>query len=120
MKKRILIVDDDLDLLEAIKESLKVHHFQCMTLSSPEGGVEKARHWSPHLILLDLGLPKMSGFGLLREIKKNPTLHDIPIVILSGISDEEIVREGLNLGAVGYLKKTCGTRELVSALRAYA
>ena len=116
MRKRVLIIDDDPDVLAAVKERLHVHNFQCSTLASPEKVLKRALHWRPDLILLDLGLPKMSGFGLLREIKKNSTLHDIPVVILSGISDEEVVREGMELGAAGYLNKTCGARQILSTV----
>lgn len=119
MKKRVLVIDDDQDLLEAIHERLNAHHFHCMMVSSPETGFQRAMRWHPNLILLDLNMPKISGLGLLRELKKNPRLSHIPVVILSGISDEEVVREGLELGAVGYLNKTCGARVLVSTLKSY-
>lgn len=114
------MIDDDPDLLATVKERLHSHNFLCSTLSSPEEVLERALHWRPHLILLDLGLPKMSGFGLLREIKNNPKLHNIPVVILSGFSDEEVVREGLELGAAGYLNKTCGAREIISTVSEYS
>lgn len=120
MKKRILIIDDNPDLLASVRKRLCFHGFRCSTLSAPEKSLERALRWKPHLILLDLGLPRISGLGLLREIKKNPRLHDIPIVILSGVSDEEVVREGMGLGASGYLNKTCGARELVSTVSQYA
>src|SRR3989338_4369466 len=111
MKKRILVIDDDWDLLAAIKENLQSHHFSCSTISSPDVGFEEALRWRPHLILLDLVLPKMSGLGFLREIKNNPALRHIPVIILSGMSDEEVAQEGMDLGAVAYLSKTCSARE---------
>ncbi len=120
MKKRILIIDDEPDFSDSIKERLHIHDFSCSTLSSPEKVLERALHWRPNLILLDLGLPNISGLGLLRELKRDPRLHNIPVVILSGISDEEIVREGMELGATGYLNKTCGARDLVSTVSQYA
>lgn len=120
MKKRILIIDDDPDLLAVVKERLQIHDFLCSTLFLPEKVLERALRWKPHLILLDLGMPKISGLGLLREIKNNPKLNRIPVIILSGISDEEVVREGMALGANGYLNKTCGARELVSAVSQYS
>ncbi len=120
MKKRILIVDDEPDFLDSIKERLHVHDFHCSTLSAPERVVERALYWKPNLILLDLGLPKISGLGLLRELKKNPRLRNIPVVILSGISDEEVVREGMALGAAGYLSKTCSASTIVSAVKNYS
>ena len=119
MKKRILVIDDDWDLLAAIKENLQSHHFSCSTISSPDVGFEEALRWRPHLILLDLVLPKMSGLGFLREIKNNPALRHIPVIILSGISDEEVVREGIDLGATAYLSKTCGTKEFATTLEEY-
>lgn len=119
MKKRILVIDDDRDLLKTVKERLMLHNFSCLTLSSPETVIEKSLKWKPDLILMDLGLPGMSGFGLLREVKNRPRLAHIPVVILSGMSDEEVIREGMRLGAVSFLSKTCGARSLVSTLKEY-
>lgn len=119
MKKRILIIDDDSDLADTIKETLNARHFSCLTVESPDVGLERALDWRPHLILLDLVLPKMSGLGFLREIKDNPRLRHIPVVILSGVFDAEVVREGMELGAAAYLTKTCGARDLVSTLEEY-
>ena len=120
MKKQILIIDDDSDLLEAIKERLSVHDFWCVTAASAEIGLQKASRLKPDMVLLDLNMPNMSGFGCLREFKHNPNLSKIPVVILSGLSDEEIVREGMNLGAAGYLNKTCGTRVMVETIKHYS
>src|SRR3990167_522172 len=120
VKKRILIVDDDPDLLATVKERLNVHDFICSTLSAPEKVLERAIKWRPDLILLDLGLPAISGFSILRELKYHPKLARIPVVIFSGNSDAEVVREGLELGATGYLNKTCGARELVTTISQYA
>lgn len=119
MEKKILMIDDNPDLLAAVKEMLQLYNFSCLTIDSPDLGIQVALRWRPDLILLDLGLPKMSGFGVLRELKNNPELHTIPVVILSGISDEEVVREGMDLGATAYLFKRCDARELVSTLRGY-
>ena len=120
MKKRILIIDDESDLLDAMKEKLHLHAFLCTTATSAKAGLKKAAKVKPDLVLLDLGLPDMSGFGFLREFKNNPALANIPVIILSGLSDEEVVKEGMDLGATGYLNKTCGARVLISTIRDYS
>lgn len=119
-KKRILIIDDEVDVLETLAQTLKSHQYQCLTLDSPENVLKLAIEWKPHLILLDLNLPKISGMGLLREIKDNPKLAHIPIIILSGLSDHDVINMGLELGAKAYLDKCCGKRELLSAVKNYA
>lgn len=120
MKKRILIIDDDEDLLAALKERLHIHGFRCVTATCAMKGFKKARSTKPDLILLDLGLGDMSGYGFLRKLKTEQTISQIPVVILSGQNDEEVVREGIELGAVGYLNKKCGARALVATVQDYS
>ncbi|HKX12322.1 MAG TPA: response regulator, partial [bacterium] len=61
--KRVLVIDDDPDILTLLKETLEANHFECHVASSPQEGLETAISSKPHLILLDLMLPGMSGFG---------------------------------------------------------
>ncbi len=107
--KKILIVDDDPDILFLLKRQAKLSHFECHTDNTGEECLQKAVHERPDLILLDMNLPKISGLGLIREIKKNPQLQNIPIIVLSGLQDEEIVRSALDLGASAYFPKKSNT-----------
>ncbi len=118
--KKVLVIDDDEDTLELLRMTLENHHFRCFTATAPTEGIEKAILNKPDLILLDLMLPEMSGFGFLREIKTHPELAHTPIVVLTALADEDVASESLSLGARGYLTKACNAKELVHMVKEYA
>ncbi len=117
--RNILIIDDNLDTLKLVKDTLESLSFKCITASSAMEGLEKAAAFKPQLILLDLMLPKMSGFGFMREVKSQEDLKKIPVVIYSALGDREIADEIMDLGAAGYLQKMGGTQELVAMVESY-
>jgi two-component system phosphate regulon response regulator PhoB len=119
-KKKILIVDDDSDILELLKFTLESSHFECETALSATDGLQKALTYKPNLILLDLMLPEMSGFGFMRELKNNTQYGQIPVVVLTSLADEEIASEVMDLGAVGYLSKSCDKKELIAMVNEYS
>lgn len=119
-KKKILIIDDEPQLVESLKVRIEANGFECVTASSPEDGIKLAPVLRPDLILLDLNMPHMSGYGVLRELKQNPDLAGIPVLILSSLTDEEVVRGALEFGATGFLKKTCSPEELMTMVTEYA
>ncbi len=119
-KKKILIIDDETQLADALKIRIEGNNFNCLTASSPEDGLQMASDFLPDLILLDLNMPNMSGYGVLRELKKNPELAQIPVLILSSLTNEEIVRGAIDFGAKGFLKKTCSSEELMSMVNEYS
>lgn len=119
-QKKILIIDDDPEDLELIREVLEENHFECHTAKCSVEGLKTALIWQPNLILLDLMLPQMSGFGFLRELKKNPELADIPVVVFSTLRDAEIASVSLDIGASGYLSKDCVNQDLLSIVHQYA
>jgi two-component system phosphate regulon response regulator PhoB len=119
-KKKILVIDDEPEILEQVKKRLEANRFDCLTALDPVTGLARARSDNPDLILLDLMLPGMSGLGVLRELKKDAGLARIPVVILTALGDEEICREAMDLGAAGYLRKTCTPTELLNMVQEYA
>lgn len=117
LKKTVLIVDDDPDTLKLISDLLEEQSFQCETARTASEGLEKAAYLKPDLILLDLMLPGMSGFGFMRQIRHQSQTRQIPVIILSALDDEEISQESLNLGALSYLSKTGSNQRLVSIVQ---
>jgi two-component system sensor histidine kinase/response regulator len=114
--RKVLIIDDDPDDIELVREALERDHIECLSLVSPLSGLELIPLWKPDLILLDLILPSMSGYGVLRELKGNPEVAKIPIVVLSSLSDEEIAETSVDLGAARFLNKDCSMQELLSTV----
>lgn len=118
-KIKVLIIDDDIDLLHLLTKKLHKNDIECISATLPGEGLKKAQEYNPDLVLLDLNLPKMSGFGFLREFKHQPQLSPIPVVILTAIDDADVSQEAINLGAVTYLTKSCSDEELISAINKY-
>lgn len=119
-KKKILIIEDDPDTTRLLKDTLEDRSFVCEIAETAQEGLKKAKSTKPNLILLDLMLPGMSGFGFMREIKHLSDIRKTPVVILSSLADEDIAQETYDLGAVTYLTKACNANELISVVQEYA
>jgi len=87
MSKKILIVDDELDMITFISEILEDHGYTSISAKDGVEGLEALRRENPDLVLLDLMMPKKSGITLFQELRKDPNLSHIPVVIVTGISD---------------------------------
>lgn len=105
LMKKILIVEDDKFLRDLLERKLKKEEFTIETAIDGEEAVNKINSWLPDLILLDLIIPKIDGFEVLRQTKSKPATKEIPVVILSNLGQQEEIEKGLNLGAVDYLVK---------------
>lgn len=104
-QKKILIIEDDKFLRELIVQKLTKEGFEIAEAIDGEKGLKKTKEGRPDLILLDLILPGIDGFKVLSQIKEDPVLAEIPVIILSNLGQKEDVEKGLNLGAVDYLIK---------------
>jgi len=102
---KILIVEDDPFLSEMYSTKLVQEKFDVDFAVDGKEAVKKARETKPDLILLDIVLPKMDGFEVLQEIKKDPELRNIQIIALTNLGQKEEVEKGLKLGADDYIVK---------------
>ncbi len=117
-KTKILIVEDEEILLTALAEELKQEGFDAVGAHDGEEGVAMAASEKPDLILLDLVMPKLDGIGALKQMKENDQTKDIPVVILTNLSDYDKVSDALSLGAMDYLvKANYRLEELVSKIK---
>lgn len=103
---KILIIEDDQRINKVYMAKLSVEGITVITALDGEEGLRKIYSEKPDLILLDLMLPRKSGFDILKEIKADPEVKDIPVLILSNLAQEKEIEQGLALGAVDYLVKT--------------
>lgn len=85
---KILVIDDDPDLVEALKIILETESYQVVSAFDGKEGLKKVEEENPHLIILDLLLPKKDGDILCRELKKNPRYTDIPILVLTAVAEK--------------------------------
>ena len=117
-KTKILIVEDEEILLTALSEELKQEGFEAVGAKDGMEGVEKIVSEKPDMVLLDLVMPRLDGIGALKQMKENPDTKDIPIVILTNLSDYDKVSDALSLGAMDYLvKANYRLEELVNKIK---
>lgn len=105
-KSKILIVEDDQFLVKIYQTKLESEGFDIELALDGEEGIEKAAKFMPELILLDLILPKMNGFEVLKKLKTDEKTKNIPVIVLSNLGQESDVKQGMELGAVDYLIKS--------------
>jgi len=112
---RILIVDDEPEILRLVVDYLAAAGFTTETASSGTQAVERAAATTPDLVILDLGLPGLDGLDVARTLRRN---SDVPIIMLTARDDETDKLIGLELGADDYVTKPFSPRELVARVRA--
>jgi response regulator RpfG family c-di-GMP phosphodiesterase len=112
--KNILIVDDsntNVVLLEAILVSRGYKIQTALNVEEARSILEKER---PQLILLDLLMPKVSGYQFLDQLKKNKETSDIPVIVVSAVTDASSIQKTFDLGAIAYIEKPVNIEALVS------
>jgi len=114
-KKKILIIEDDNLFRKVLSELLSLEGYEVIEAADGEEGWKKLKE-IPDIILLDRVMPKMDGMELLKKIREDPYFSTIPVVLLTGISEEESQLEGLALGADDYLVKTLNTEILLAKI----
>ena len=113
--KTILVVDDEPKIVELARAYLEHAGFAVVSASDGSGALTRARSDHPDLVVLDLGLPKLDGLDVARALRRD---SNVPIVILSGRSEESDKLVGLELGADDYVTKPFSPKELVARVRA--
>ena len=116
-KAKILVVDDDPDLVEATKIVLETK-YEVITASEGEEGIRKAKSEKPDLIILDVIMPVKDGFTAAEQLKKDPDLADIPLIMLTSYADRKSetsipASKGMTLEAEDYIEKPVKPEELL-------
>lgn len=119
-KKRVLIVEDEEMLSTMYKVKFENEGFEVFTASDGAAGLELAQKELPDLILLDIIMPKIEGFAVLKKLKENQKTKPIPVVMLTNLGQDEDVTRGKELDAAGYLIKANNTpSEVVNKVKGY-
>lgn len=102
---RVLLAEDDRFLRKAAETALKRQGFTVLPAVDGEEALRMARAETPDIVLLDLIMPKLQGFEVLRALKADPATASIPVIILSNLGQESDVKQAMEAGAVGYFVK---------------
>jgi len=118
MRKKILLVEDDAELVELLSFNLKRAGFSVSTAGDGIAALKKARSLNPDLILLDVLLPELDGFMTCEILRRDPATNAIPIVIVTAISSQMARLTGLELGANDFITKPFSTKALLARVEA--
>jgi len=116
-KKRILIVEDQAKIVSMLKMRLEANNYEVITAGDGEEGLEKAQNGKPDLIIMDVMLPKMNGYKVCQLLKADPKYSEIPIIISSGRTPQEVGKVGKEVGADAYVSKPFEAEVLLSKIK---
>lgn len=116
-KKRILVIEDEPDLVQMMKIRLEANGYEVLTAYDGVEGLERALKEHPDLIILDLMLPKMDGYKVLSLLKQDAQLGKVPIALFTARAQEEDIKRGLQAGADAYIRKPFQAEELLGTIR---
>ncbi len=119
MKKRILVVDDEIDLVETLRFSLELEGYEVLVAYNGEEALHLARNENPDLILLDVMLPKMDGYKVCRLLKFDARFRHIPIFMLTAKAQEKDRMIGEQTGADEYMTKPFEMEDLIKKVKEY-
>ena len=114
-QERILVADDEASIRRILETRLKMVGYEVITAADGEEALEAFQKHNPDLIILDVMMPKMDGYGVTREVRRN---SDVPIIILTALGDVSERITGLELGADDYVVKPFSPKELEARVRA--
>jgi DNA-binding response OmpR family regulator len=113
-KIRVLLIEDEKEVAELYKLKLTLDGYEVLLADSGQEGLNKAFKEKPELIFLDIKMPGMDGFEVLKKLRKSQKTESTPIIILSNFDEEDLIEKGLTLGANEYLIKSQFTPEDIS------
>jgi CheY-like chemotaxis protein len=117
--KKVLVIEDDEVLRSALLEVLGLEAYEAVGATDGREGVLSAQIYNPHLIICDLMMPVLDGFGVIEELHQDPQTADIPVILLSASTEHNVVQQGLQMGVAAYLAKPYELDELLAIVRTH-
>ncbi|WP_028376730.1 response regulator [Leeuwenhoekiella sp. MAR_2009_132] len=114
--KHLLLIEDDLVVRENTQEILELHKFKVTSAANGRLGIKIALDLLPDLIICDIMMPEIDGYGVLKTLSENENTSHIPFIFLSAKTEHKEIRQGMNLGADDYLTKPYEEEELINAI----
>jgi DNA-binding NarL/FixJ family response regulator len=116
--KKILVIEDEPEMRRNITTLLRYYDYEPIAAENGHAGVAAARRQSPDLILCDVMMPELDGYGVLQTLQTDASLARIPFIFLTAKGEKDDLRSGMNLGADDYLTKPVANADLVRAIEA--
>lgn len=116
-KVKIVVADDDLDLCELLEMKLRQSDYEVFTALDGVQALEMIRNVQPALVILDIMMPLMTGMEVLRQMKSEPIIADIPVILMTAKRQESDVNSGFALGVVDYIVKPFNLKDLIVQVR---
>jgi DNA-binding response OmpR family regulator len=116
MEHKILVIEDNMEMCENIASILKLARYQVLTANSGREGIDLVQQHRPDLILCDIMMPDLDGYGVLHLLSKDTSTADIPFIYLTAKADQKDFRTGMNLGADDYITKPFDGLELLKVI----
>lgn len=113
---KILVIEDELFIRNNIVEMLELEEFEAIEAPNGLSGLEKAIAETPDLILCDIMMPELDGYGVLQKLRQHPNTINIPFIFLTALADRKDNRKAMELGADDYITKPCTPEELINAI----
>jgi two-component system, OmpR family, alkaline phosphatase synthesis response regulator PhoP len=117
MNKKILIADDEQNIVISLEFLMKREGFEVSVANDGEEALARIRSDTPDLVLLDVMMPRKTGFEVCQEVKSDPALQAVKILMLTAKGRDTEVAKGLAMGADAYMTKPFSTRELVAKVK---
>lgn len=118
MKTKVLLIEDDLSITELVRYNLERANYNIDTIADGEEGLYTAIQDTPDVILLDWMLPNLSGLEICRQLRRNESTANVPIILLTARADEPDRVRGLEMGADDYVVKPFSPKELIARIQA--
>lgn len=115
-KKKVLIIEDNWEIRENTAEILELAGYTTETAKNGKEGVLKTHHFNPDIVICDIMMPELDGYGVLNILSKNPDTSTIPFIFLTAKSEPSDIRRGMNLGADDYIVKPFDESDLLEAI----
>src|SRR3954469_5364447 len=116
--KKILVIEDEPEMRRNITALLRYHDYEPLAAENGRVGIEAARRHKPDLILCDVMMPELDGYGVLQALQTDATLARTPFIFLTAKGEKDDLRSGMDLGADDYLTKPVAHADLVRAIEA--
>ena len=114
---KILIIDNEFEIVEMISDILTIHDYDVKTALNGENGIQSAKKFHPDLILCDISMPETNGYAVLKALRDDKRTHAIPFIFLTAMGGMQDLRKGMRLGADDYLTKPVSAEELIATVK---